>query len=45
MRPEYIDLNRIFLDFDEDSDVEGAAYKSYLAILTGGTDWQSLLQA
>lgn len=45
MRPEYIDLNRTFLDFDEDSDVEGAAYKSYLANMTGGTDWQSLLQS
>lgn len=45
MRPEYIDLNRTFLDFDEDSDIEGAAYKSYLATLTGGTDWQALLQS
>ena len=45
MRPEYIDLNRTFLDFDEDSDVEGAAFKSYIAGLTGGTDWQTLLQS
>lgn len=45
MRPEYIDLNRTFLDFDEDSDIEGAAYKSYLASLSGGTDWQALLQS
>lgn len=45
MRPEYIDLNRTFLDFDEDSDVEGAAFKSYIAGLTGGTDWQNLLQS
>lgn len=45
MRPEYIDLNRTFLDFDEDSDVEGAAYKSYLASMTGGTYWQTLLQS
>ncbi|MFZ2949959.1 MAG: hypothetical protein WA003_10790 [Desulfuromonadaceae bacterium] len=45
MRPEYIDLNRTFLDFDEDSDVEGAAYKSYFASMTGGTDWQTLLQS
>lgn len=45
MRPEYINLNRAFLDFDEDSDVEGAAFKSYIANLTGGTDWQTLLQS
>lgn len=45
MRPEYIDLNRTFLDFDENSDVEGAAFKSYIAGLTGETTWKKLLQS
>lgn len=45
MRTEYIDLNRTFLDVDEDSDIEGASYKSYLASIDGGTDWQALLQS
>lgn len=45
MRTEYIDLNRTFLDVDEDSDIEGASYKSYLAGIVGGTDWQTLLQS
>jgi len=31
VRAEYIDLNRTFLDVDEDSDIEKASYKSYLA--------------
>jgi len=45
VRHEYIDLSRTFLDVDEDSNIEGAAYKSYIASLGGGTDWQALLRS
>jgi len=45
VRSEYIDLNRTFLDIDENSDIEGAAFKSYIAGLTGETTWQNLLQS
>jgi hypothetical protein len=45
MRPDYVELNRTFLDFDEKNDVEGAALKSYMAGLFGELTWDKLLQS
>lgn len=45
MRPDYVELNRTFLDFDEKNDVEGAALKSYMAGLFGELNWDKLFQS
>jgi hypothetical protein len=45
MRHDYVELNRNFLDFEDELDIEGAAWKSYYASFSGGLNWEKLLQS
>lgn len=45
MRRDYVELDRTFLDYSDELDIEGSAWKSYFAGLSGNLNWEKLLQS